>query len=212
VEDPAFELGHLTCRHALLVGKVVERAQQVAEGVAELAIGVGRAGEHFLADADVLEIVGRGDPEAEDVGAIVANDQQRIDDVADRFRHLAPVLVEREAVGENFVVGRAAACAGAFEQGRLEPAAMLVGAFDIDVGAGAFAVARLNDVGVGRAGIEPDVEDVGDDLIVVEAVALAEQGLVIGVEPSVRAALRKASTIRALTSGSRRYSPVLRFT
>src|SRR3546814_14776981 len=43
--------------------------RSVAEGVAELAIGVGRAGEHFLADADILEIVGGGDPHAQDIGA-----------------------------------------------------------------------------------------------------------------------------------------------
>ena len=66
---------------------------------------------------------------------------------------------------------------------------MLVRAFDIEVGADALAVARLDHVGVGRAGIEPDVEDVHLRLVIVERVAVAEQGLVVGREPGVGAAL-----------------------
>ena len=51
--------------------------------------------------------------------------------VAERLRHLAALLVEREAVRQHDVEGRAAAGAAAFEQRRLEPAAVLVGAFQI---------------------------------------------------------------------------------
>ena len=51
--------------------------------------------------------------------------------IAERLRHLAALLVEREAVRQHDVEGRAAARAAAFEQGGLEPAAMLVGAFEI---------------------------------------------------------------------------------
>ena len=66
---------------------------------------------------------------------------------------------------------------------------MLVRAFAIEVGADALAVARLDHEGVGRARIEPDVENVGDRLVIVEAVAVAEQGLMVGAEPGVGAAL-----------------------
>ena len=66
---------------------------------------------------------------------------------------------------------------------------MLVRAFEIEVGADALAVARLDHVGVGRARIEPDVEDVRLRLVILEPVAVAEQGLVIGAEPGVGAAL-----------------------
>ena len=58
----------------------------------------------------------------------------RRDDVAQRLRHLAALLVEREAVGQHAVVGRAAARAAALEQRGMEPAAMLVGALEIEVG------------------------------------------------------------------------------
>ena len=66
---------------------------------------------------------------------------------------------------------------------------MLVRPLAIEVGADVRPVARLDHEGVGRARIEPDVEDVGDRLVIVEAVAVAEQGLVVGAEPGVGAAL-----------------------
>jgi hypothetical protein len=79
---------------------------------------------------------------------------ERIDGVAlDRLRHLLALLVHGEAVGQDRVVGRAAARAAAFEQRRLEPAAMLVGAFEIEVGGPALlAVAVLEHV---KAWVEP---------------------------------------------------------
>ena len=48
--------------------------------------------------------------------------------------HLAALLVQHKAVGQHALVGRAAARADAFQQRGLEPAAMLVGAFQIKIG------------------------------------------------------------------------------
>ncbi len=62
-----------------------------------------------------------------------------------------------------------------FEQRGLEPAAMLVGTLEIEVGLRALVAfgaqqvgpaARFEHEGVGRAGIEPDVEDVGNAFVV----------------------------------------------
>jgi hypothetical protein len=189
VEHPALELRHPRRRHPLRLVEAGEGAEQVAEGVPELSVRVGGGGEHLLADADILEIVGRGGPQAKDVGAALLEHGERVDRVAEALRHLAHVLVEREAVGEHRLVRGAAAGAAALHQRGLEPAAMLVRAFDVEVGADAFAIARLDHVGVGAAAVEPDVEDVGDRLVIVEAVAVAEQGLVVGAEPGVGTAL-----------------------
>ena len=120
----------------------------------------------------------------------------------------------REAVGQHRVVGRAPARAAAFEQGRLEPAAMLVGAFEIEVGAAALLgpVAAFQREDVGAAAVEPDVEDVGDHLVIV-GVAVAEE--VRGVRLRPRRRRRRsltASTMRPLTSGSTSSSPVFRST
>ena len=62
----------------LLVAEPVERAEQIAEGVAQLAILVGDAGEDLLADAVVLGEVDRQRPQPQDVGAVVAHQVQRV--------------------------------------------------------------------------------------------------------------------------------------
>ena len=151
VEHIKLQLGHVVHIDLLGVAEPVERAEQIAEGIAQLAIGIGGGAEHFLADANVVEIIGRGDPKPEDVRARFADDLERIDDIAERFGHLAALPVEREAVGEDGVIGCPAAGAAGFEQRGLEPAAMLVRAFEIQVRARALAVARLDHEGVRRA-------------------------------------------------------------
>src|SRR3546814_3260217 len=90
---------------------------------------------YFLADADIVEIISRGDPHAQNVRAAFGDDLQRIDDIAQRFGHFTALLVERKAMGKYGVIRCAAACAAACEQGGLEPAAMLVGAFEVEAGA-----------------------------------------------------------------------------
>ena len=142
-------------------------------------------------------VVGGAHPHAQDVGAGLLDHVLRRHHVAERFRHLAPVLVEHEAVGEHHVIGRAPARAAGFQQRGMEPAAVLVGALQIHDGVGA-AVDLAPDAGetremhrvlqhegVGRAGIEPDVENVVDLLpVLVGARAeetLARAGRVPGV-------------------------------
>ena len=80
-----------------------------------------------------LGIVARRHPQAQDVGAgLVFITSCGESDVALRLRHLLlALLVEDEAVREHDVEGRAAARAAAFQQRGLEPAAMLVGAFEV---------------------------------------------------------------------------------
>ena len=81
----ALELGHLLGVERLFFSEAVKSAEQVSETVTQFPVCIGRAGEHFLADADVLEIVGRRDPHAQDVGARLLDDLQWIHDVADRL-------------------------------------------------------------------------------------------------------------------------------
>ena len=142
--------------------------------VAQLAIGVGGGLEDFRADALVVPIIARRHPHAQDIGAGLLDHVLRRDGVAERLRHLAAVLVEREAVGDDDVKGRAAARAAGFHQRGMEPAAVLVGAFQIhhrvaaavDLALDAGELREMHRVfqheGVGGAGIEPDVENVVD--------------------------------------------------
>src|SRR3546814_12101003 len=75
--------------------------------------------------------------------------------------------IHGEAMREDGLIRRLSARAAAFEQRRLEPAAMLVAAFEIEVGAVRAAVVAdergpapaFEHEGMGAARIEPDVEN-----------------------------------------------------
>jgi hypothetical protein len=163
-------------------------AQQVAGGVAQLAIGVGGGGQDGLADPLVLGIVDHRRPQPQDLGAALLGDGLGLDGVALGLGHLLAVLVLGEPVGEDALVRRAAARAAALQQRRLEPAAVLVGAFQIEVGGRAAVVAAFQGEGVGRAAVEPDVEDV-DDLLEPPRIAVAQEVAVGQLEPGVAAAV-----------------------
>src|SRR3546814_2254334 len=79
-----------------------------------------------VCSSDLLEIIGLRDPHAQDVRPRFADHLQRIDDIAEALGHFAALPVEREAVRQHRIIGRAAARAAAFEKRGLEPTAMLV--------------------------------------------------------------------------------------
>ena len=85
--------------------------------------------QDFLADAQVFGIVGGTDPNAQDIRAVLVDHLLRRGHIAVRLRHFPPFLIQHEAMGEDSVIRRAATCAAAFQQGRVEPAAMLIRAF-----------------------------------------------------------------------------------
>ena len=118
----------------------------------------------FSRHAHVGCVVLRSDPQAQQVGAPLFADLGGQHHVAERFRHRPAVLVERPAVREHLAVGRAAAHADANQQRAVEPAAILVRAFEVHVrGPGQFRVGRARRIEhrqMRRAGIEPDVENV----------------------------------------------------
>src|SRR3546814_19711042 len=94
-------------------------------------------------------------------------------------------------MGQYRLVRRAAAGAAAFEQARLEPAAMLVAAFEVKVGAVGRSVAAdqsgpfaaFEQEGVGAARIEPDVDDVGDAPVIGRCISVAPILLRAAVHP-----------------------------
>ncbi len=128
-----------------------EIAEQEAERVPELAIGLDIGLDDVGADAKVLGIVRAHGPEPQDLGARLADDVLGRHHIAERLRHLAPILVHHEAVGDHGVVGRAAARAARLQKRRLEPAAMLVGAFEIERGRPFEVGPLLKHEGMGRA-------------------------------------------------------------
>src|SRR5829696_1841059 len=65
-------------------------------------------------------------------------------------------------MGNDRFIGGSATGAAAFEQGGMEPAAVLVGPFEINVGRPMKSGSLLQNEGMGAAGFEPDIENVVD--------------------------------------------------
>ena len=165
--------------------------------------------QDLRADALVLGVVGADHPQAQDVGAVLVAHRLRRGDVAQRLRHLAALLVEREAVRQHAVVGRAAARAAALEQRGMEPAAMLVGALEIEVG-------RPLEVGIALEREDMRASPNRTRHRGCRAPARSRSALYLlprkrsgglSNQASAPSAL-KTSTTRAITSGSRSGSPV----
>ena len=150
--------------------EVEEVREEEPRRVADLPVGLGRPREDLLVEADVVGVVGRADPEPEDVGAVLGDDLVGLDGVAHRLRHLPAVARDDEAVRDDGVVGGLAVEGDRREERGLEPAAVLVvplevedvGGLRVGVGGGDAVGRRPEDGGVRDARVEPDVEDVLD--------------------------------------------------
>ena len=166
-------------------GKAIEAAEQPAQGVAQPAVEFGLLLEDLGADAEVFGNVGVHHPKAQDVGTKLVRHLLRGGDVTERLAHLVAALVQHEAMGQQSLEGRAAAGADGLEQAGLEPAAVLVAAFEVEVG-GPWLAAALEGEAVGAAAFEPDVDDVHHLLVFGRVALVAEEagggtGLVPGV-------------------------------
>ena len=175
MQHQPFEVGHVGKRDRCCRIVMGERAEHPADGVAQLLVGLAGVLDDLGPETNVAGSIGRGDPQTQDVGAIGFHDILGRQYVALGFRHLLlALLIEDEAVRQNDVVGRAATRPARFEQRRLEPAAMLVGALEVHhpvaaavmgpsdtrearEGLGVFQRERVR-----RAGVEPHVEHVVD--------------------------------------------------
>ncbi len=140
--------------------------QQEAQRVADAAVGIDHAGQDLVVDAQVARVVGGGHPQADDFRAHLAADVLRRDGVAQRLAHLLALAVHGEAVRQQAAVGRAAIDGAGQQQRAVEPAAVLVVAFQVEVGLGAFVVVHAGvraaqHVPEGGAGVEPHFQNVG---------------------------------------------------
>ena len=138
----------------------MEVAEEEAEGVAQLAVVVADALHEVFAGGYVFAEVDGGDPEADDLAAEALGDVDGIDAVAEGFGEGAALFVEGPAGGGDHLVGRLVAHGDGGEQGGVEPAAVLVAAFGVEVGGGVEFGFDVEDGVPACAGLEPDVEDV----------------------------------------------------
>ena len=113
----------------------MQRAEHPADRVAQLAIGLDGVLQDFGADALVVGIVGGADPEPQDIGAGIASMTFCGSTVLPSdFDILRPFSSSVKPWVSTTSIRRAAAGAAAFQQRGLEPAAVLVAAFQIHHG------------------------------------------------------------------------------
>ena len=153
-ENPAVEAGQVGVGDGVTGGvEVVEIRKLVAQRVAEEAIGLGDFFDAVVTDPDVAAIVLGRDPEAHDIRAELVHVAvgglgffvRGLGALGDFFLLLRIDLAgfDHEAVGEHGLV-RGRAVAGEREEQRgLEPPAVLVGAFEVNVGLPIFGRAAM---------------------------------------------------------------------
>ena len=111
------------------IGRRVETTEigkQETAGVTDTAIAVAHLLENVLGHGHLATVIRGCHPQAQDIGAQVIPHFLGSDHVADGLGHLAALLVHGETVGQHRLVGRRIADRQAGQQGRLEPATVLV--------------------------------------------------------------------------------------
>ena len=169
IRERAIDLRQALVRHGVRWREVGEVAEQEAERVAHLAVGIGHALQDLVADAYVAAPVGRERPPADDVGAVLVDELERVDHVALRLVHRVALTVEHPAVRRDVRVGRDVLDAHTDHERRVEPAAMLVRPLevhDLSLALASLIPRRLEvgmlhlDRAVRAARVEPHVEHV----------------------------------------------------
>jgi hypothetical protein len=112
----------------------VQVAEQEAGGIADAAVGIGHALQDLVGNVHFLAVIGRRHPQAQDVGPQRVHDLLRGDHVALGLRHLAALGIDGKAVGQHLAIRCHAMHRDRGQQRGLEPAAMLVGAFQVQIG------------------------------------------------------------------------------
>ena len=131
------DLQQIVKRHGVFGGvKVADVGEQKLQRVANASVGVYHAGQDFVVDIQVARVVGAGHPQAHDFGAHFVAHLLRRDGVAQALAHLAALAVSGKAVGQQAFVGRAVVQGAAQQQRAVEPAAVLVVAFEVQVSFG----------------------------------------------------------------------------
>lgn len=159
---PAIEFWQIVVGDAIFAHiKVGDIPEHEAEGVADLAIRVSDLLDDAVADGNVAAIIGACNPQTQDVGTVLLDDVFWIDAVALGLTHLVAFFVNEEAVGQEALVWCLAINGNGGAQRRVEPAAMLVAAFEIKICWPEVFRFCAQHAFMAGAGVKPNVHDVG---------------------------------------------------
>ncbi len=121
----------------------VEVPQRKTRRIAQFAIAVCDPLKNLVRAAHVFHVIRRRAPEPQHFSSQLRNNFIRANRVAQRLVHGLALRVERPSMRQNRVVRRAIVNRQAHHQGRIEPAAKLIAALDINIRRPAEVVAIL---------------------------------------------------------------------
>ena len=161
-QSPFIQLQHfLEGNGILFVVEVVGIAQDIADGVTNLAIYLSQLLQDFRGDTDICLIIGGSSPQTNDISAILLDNILRNDNIAHGFGHLAAFAVNNIAVSQNGFIGSLAGYGNGGQEGGLEPAAMLVAALQVHINRPAQLRTLCSYCHMGGATVKPNVHDIG---------------------------------------------------
>ena len=159
---PLIQLRHIcVCNSVGLRIKVKQVAQNVASRVTDLEVVLRQMLEHVLGNTHILTVVRRSNPQTHYICAILLEDILRSNTIAQRLGHLLALLINNHTVGDNRLVRSLALRSNRSQHRGLEPAAILVIAFQIYVNRGLLTFAVLDNSTPGGTGIKPYIHGVG---------------------------------------------------
>ena len=134
-QRPTIERHHLRPVHQRASRiEAVQIAEQEPHGVAHAAIGIRHALQDLVRHAHLVGVVGRGNPQPQHIGPqAVSTTFCGSDDVAERLRLLRPFSSTVKPWVSTPAVGRALVQRLGHQQRAVEPAAMLIRAFQVQV-------------------------------------------------------------------------------
>ena len=195
-ENPPIDEGEGFRRGGICSVVVVEIRQKDAQRVANAPVGIRETREDFLRERNIVGEVHTTDPEAQKVGTvfvhIMVGIRRFLISTGSGLRDfLAGVDIHHESMGEHGAVGGAVIQGNGSHERTLEPAAVLIGSFEVEISGEAEFGALAHDGLVAEAGVHPHIKGV---VATGRSCGQTNKGTpcsVIHFEPRVRAFFRK---------------------
>ena len=116
-QSPTIQLQHILKFNFIgFIIEIVGVAQDIANGVADLAVNLRELFQYLFGDTNISLVIGGSCPQTNDIGAILGDNFLRGNSIAYRFRHFAAFAVNNVTMRQNCAVRRFAFGSNGSEQ------------------------------------------------------------------------------------------------
>lgn len=112
---------------------VVQIAQQIANGISDLAVTLASGREEGHINFDIAFVWNAKDPPSAHLSADLLQEIFHLNGVADRLGHLLAIFVHDESVSDQRLERRLARGTKSRKKTQLEPTTMLIGTFQVQI-------------------------------------------------------------------------------